>query len=172
MGILNVFDIFSLDPGDEGLSKIVREPLYVPEVMKVDGLLEEMQLVGTQMAIVVDEYGGAVGIVTIEDLLEEIVGEIQDEYDREKKLYRQTGERRYLIDARMEVDAINEELRLGIPVGGYETLGGYIVAHLGRIPAQGEVLRVGHVRYRITEADRRKVREVEVVELPLGRPDA
>lgn len=169
VGILNVFDIFTLHPEDRELRKVVREPLYVPEVMNVDDLLQEMQRVGTQMAIVVDEYGGAVGIVTVEDLLEEVVGEIQDEYDREKKLYSQTGERRYIIDARMEIDAINEELHLDIPTGSYETLGGYLVTYLRRIPAQGELLRIGRIRYRVTEADRRSVRQVEVVEVPPGR---
>ena len=161
-----------IDPQDRELSSIVRDPLYVPEVMKVDDLLQEMQRVGAHMAIVVDEYGGAVGVVTIEDLLEEIVGEIQDEYDREEKFYRQTADRRYIIDARMEIDALNEELHLGVPTGSYETLGGYLISHLGRIPARGEILRIGRLQYRINEADRRKVCQVEVTELPASRLDA
>jgi CBS domain containing-hemolysin-like protein len=115
------------------------------------------------MAVVVDEYGGAVGIVTIEDLLEEIMGEIRDEFEGVEipRLVR-LSEGRYLVSARVEIDELNERLHLSVPKNGYETLGGFILHELGRIPLAGDTLRRAGVTMKVRRATERAVQEVEL----------
>ena len=120
----------------------------------------ELQKNREAMAAVVDEYGGAVGIVTMEDILEEVVGEIRDEYDVEKPLYHRIGPGKYLINARMEIDQINEVLRVGLPRGDYETLGGFILDKLGRVPLAGEGLRFRGILFEVRRADERSIAEI------------
>lgn len=116
--------------------------------------------------MVVDEYGGSIGIVTVEDLLEEIVGEIQDEFEAEAKPYQRLPDGSFLIEARMEIDAINEELGLQIPKGSYETLAGFVITQLERIPQPGEVLRTSGLELTIVHATPKSVKEVRVRRLP------
>jgi CBS domain containing-hemolysin-like protein len=115
------------------------------------------------MAAVVDEYGGAVGIVTIEDLLEEIVGEIRDEFDTEERYYVRMGEGRYLVSSRMEVDALAETLQIKLPRGDYETLGGFILQKLGYIPKAGETVLHGNLTFIIKRSSERDIKEVELI---------
>jgi CBS domain containing-hemolysin-like protein len=114
------------------------------------------------MAIVVDEYGGVVGIVTVEDLLEEIVGEIEDEYDEEPPPFRRLPDGSYMVDARMEVDLFNEELGLKLPEGEYETLGGFLLSLFQKIPDPGEEIRYRSIRFLVTESDKRSIVKVRV----------
>ena len=167
VGIVHAFDLLSADPGAP-LRPLIRTAYYVPETKLVDDLLQEMQRGRVQMAIVVDEYGGVVGIVTVEDLLEEIVGEIEDEYDEEPPPLRRLADGSYIIDARMEVDRLNEELGIQLPEGEYETLGGFLLAILQKIPDAGEEAQYGGMRFLITESDTRSILKVRM--RPAVRP--
>ncbi len=162
VGILNSFDLLGATQREKSIQPFIREVLFVPETKAVDELLFQLQREGKSMAIVVDEYGGAVGIVTIEDILEEIVGEIEDEYDDEEWLYRELGEGRYLFKTRMEIDQINEKLPFRLPEGDYETLAGFIITRLGRIPREGEVIKYKNLTLTIKKAADRSVLEVEI----------
>jgi putative hemolysin len=162
VGILNSFDLLGATQREKSIQPFIREALFIPETKAADELLFQLQREGKSMAIVVDEYGGAVGVVTIEDILEEIVGEIEDEHDDEAWLYRELGEGRYIFKARMEIDQINEKLPFKLPEGDYETLAGFIITHLGRIPREGETIEYKNLILTIKRATERSVLEVEV----------
>ena len=147
----------------QSIRPFVRPVHYVPEIKKIDRLLPEMQRQGIHLAVVVDEYGGAVGIVTIEDLLEEIVGEISDEFDQEVTPFLKLAEGHYLIDARMEIGALNEALHLDLPAGDYETLAGFIIAQSGDLPRAGEMVQFGDLRFIVRRAEARAIRDVELL---------
>lgn len=163
IGVLHGFDLLGEPPSERPIRPLIRPVPYVPEIKKIDGLLTEMQRRGIHLAVVVDEYGGAVGIVTLEDLLEEIVGEIADEFDQETSPLTRVAENRYLIDARMEISALNETLNLNLPLGDYETLAGFLIAQSGDLPRPGQVVEWGGLRFIIRRAEPRAVREVELV---------
>jgi CBS domain containing-hemolysin-like protein len=141
----------------------MKEPFFVPETKKTNDLLLDMQKKGEQMAIVVDEYGGAVGILTVEDLLEEIVGEIQDEYDTGEITYRKISRGSIIFDAHMNIQQVGDTLKLEFPSGDYETLGGFILDKLGRIPRKGEGLKMGNVQFVIQETDPKTIKEVMII---------
>ncbi len=158
IGILNTFDLIDQSTEDEApVTDLVRPAYYVPQNKKIDDLLRELQQRGLHMAIVVDEHGGCTGIVTIEDLLEEIVGEIEDEYDKPEKGYEHYADGGYLIEADMEINVINDDLNLDLPVGDYETLAGLVIHHLEKIPNSGEQVVVNGYRLTIKEASKRKI---------------
>jgi putative hemolysin len=164
-------------PDEERLLRdVVREPLFVPETKTVRALLAQFQREHIQIAIVLDEYGGVAGLLTVEDIMEEIVGEIQDEYDQEdleRRLVRlPTGG--FEVDARMHIDEVNELLGLDIPEHeDYDTLGGFVTAAMARVPAPGEEIRTDGILVRVLEGDARRVRRV-LIERPApddaGRP--
>lgn len=162
IGIVHAFDLFFSREKGEDLASLIRPAFYVPEIKRADDLLRDFQREQAQMAIVVDEYGGVEGIVTVEDLLEEIVGEIEDEYDESAPPLWRLPDGSYLVDARVEVDRLNEELGLDIPKGEYETLGGFLLFLLQRIPRAGEEAHYGSLRFLITEADRKSILRVKV----------
>jgi CBS domain containing-hemolysin-like protein len=114
------------------------------------------------MAVVVDEYGGVVGIVTIEDLLEEIVGEIEDEYDEEPPLLKRLPDGSYLVDARLEVERLRDELGIQLPEGEYETLGGFLLHLFQKIPDTGEEVQYGGMRFVVTASDKRSIVKVRI----------
>jgi len=152
------------------IQKILREPYFVPETKRVDELLREFQLTHNHMAIVLDEYGGVSGLVTIEDVLEEIVGEIVDEYDEEivQGIRRLDGRSAEAL-ARVHVDEVNEQLGLSIPdEEEFDTIGGFVFHELGRIPAVGEQLTWKNVRITVLEATRRRIDrlKIEVLDAP------
>ena len=161
VGIVHAFDLLSEDPRAP-IRPLIRPAHYVPEPKLVDDLLEEMQRGRVQMAFVVDEYGGVVGIVTVEDLLEEIVGEIEDEYDEEPPPLRRLPDGSYVVDARMEVDRLNEELGINLPEGEYETVGGFLLHLLQKIPDPGEEAQHERIRFLITESDKRSIGKVRI----------
>lgn len=161
IGIVHAFDLLSEDP-DAPLARLVRPAYYVPESKLVDDLLQEMQRRRVQMAIVVDEYGGVVGIATVEDLLEEIVGEIEDEYDEEPPPLRRLADGSYIVDARMEVARLNEELGIQLPEGEYVTLGGFLIHLLQKIPDTGEEAQYTGMRFLVTESDQRSIVKVRI----------
>ena len=118
------------------MSDLVRDPLFVPETMKVDDLFRDMQRTKIHMAIVLDEYGGTAGIVTIEDLLEEIVGDIQDEYDVEEPDVEEIDEHEFIVHARLSIDELNSLLDTEIEAEDVDSVGGLIISRLGRIPVE------------------------------------
>ncbi len=132
------------------LGPLLRPAYYVPESKKVDQLFAELQNQRVHIAIIVDEYGGTAGMVTIEDLLEEIVGEIQDEYDSEAADLERIGPEEVLVDARLNLSDVNDELKTAWKSEEIETLGGFVYDRLGRIPVEGDELvvdRAGPVSY-------------------------
>jgi CBS domain containing-hemolysin-like protein len=174
IGVINSFDLLNT-ANEQSIKPFVRTVLYVPEFKPVDELLVEMQKKGNHLAIVVDEYGGTMGIITIEDILEEIVGEIKDEYDVDRRLYLKTGWNKYLINARMEIDQIHELLHLSLPDGDFETLGGFLLEKFGHIPKPGEIAKHQNLTFTIVSADERSIGEVRIKvgkpKIPLKRSD-
>ena len=155
-----------LERQDGRMLKVMREVYYIPENKKIDDLLGEFKSEKTHMAIVVDEYGGTAGLVTLEDLLEEIVGEIQDEYDVEEQPFQWIEEGRSLIaDARIDIDDLNAMLDVDLPSEGFETLGGFVYDFLGRIPSQDETLQFGRLQMSIEEVDGRRISKVKITKL-------
>jgi len=162
VGVLHDFDLLGEETSGRSIKPYVRSVYYVPDIKKIDQLLPEMQRQGIHLAVVVDEYGGTVGIVTIEDLLEEIVGEIDDEFDQAVSPYKKLGENHFLINARMEVETLNEALHLDLPLGDYETLAGFIISQMGDLPRPGEQLQWRNLRFVVRGADVRALKEVEL----------
>ncbi len=139
IGILNNFDILG-EKGNKKIKQYIRKAYYVPPTKKAAVLLKELQNSGVNIAIIVDEFGGTEGIVTIEDILEEVVGEIEDEYDEFKPEYKIQEDGSILVNARMSIEEINQLFQLNIPKADYETIGGYAISTLNRIPKEGEVI--------------------------------
>jgi putative hemolysin len=153
---------------------MVREAHFVPESKKLDGLLKEFQAWKTHLAVVVDEYGGTAGMITLEDVLEEIVGDIRDEFDTEEPLYRRLDERSFRIDCRINIDEINEALGTAFPTDGYETFGGFIYDLAGKVPASGDRLRwpAADPQWEFTVETVRRRRIITVRARRLPRPTA
>ena len=174
-GILHSFDLLGALYGETaGLTSLSVDDsieactsdnvLYMPETKPADELLFELQKSGEHMAIIVDEYGGAVGIVTAKDILEEIVGEIDDEYsDEGEMLYTKVGPGRYLVNAKVKIDHMREIASLDIPDGDYETLGGFLLYMMGRIPKRRESFMHGNILFIIEDADMKSIKQVLVV---------
>ena len=166
IGILYAKDLFrKLARGEKDVSlrQYLRPAHFVPETKRVDELLREMQRNKMHMAIVVDEYGGTAGLVTIEDLIEEIVGEIRDEYESEQELVIPVSEREALMDGRVPFDDVREAFELDLPPSeDYDTLGGFIVHELGRLPKAGEEVRTAGVRFVVETVEGRRIRRVRV----------
>jgi len=145
------------------LAGLARPILFVPESKLIDELLEEFQLKKIHMAIVVDEYGGTAGLVTLEDVLEEIVGEIQDEYDREAPLYKEISANTYLVNAKIDLHELNRELSLELPTGpDYESLGGFILSRTGSVPREKEVIPYKNMRFIVEKVERNRIVQVRV----------
>jgi len=170
VGILYVKDLFrrlARGEKDVQIRPYLRAAQFVPESKKIADLLREMQRDKVHIAIVVDEYGGTSGLVTIEDLVEEIVGEIRDEYDLEPELVIPVSENEALLDARVPFDDVRETFDLDLPESdatpNYDTLGGFVVAQLGRFPRQGEAVHAGGARFVVESVEGRRIRRVRVV---------
>lgn len=161
-GILHAFDLLDAKP-DDPIKNFSITPFYVPETKSVDELLDELQKGPAGMAVVVDEYGGAVGVITLEDILEEVVGEIEDEYDKGIRLWRKIAENEYLINPKIDIEKINEELRLGIPEGDYDTLSGFLLSEVGSIPKIGDEIPYKNHTFVVTKASLRSIEEVKLV---------
>ena len=147
----------------EGDLRFTHEPYYIPETKKIDVLLNDLRANKIRLAIVLDEYGGTAGLVTTEDLVEEIVGEIQDEYDEEEELHHWQVPGEVLIaNARIDIDDLNELLSTDLPRAGFETLGGFIYDHLGSIPAEGLVFTVNHLELDILKVEGQRIAQVKL----------
>jgi len=153
--------------GERRVKEAVHQAMIVPETKRVAELLREFQQKRLHIAIVVDEYGGTAGLVTIEDLLEEIVGEIRDEYDTEAALYEPDGRGGFVVDAKMAISEIEDELGLVLPEEEeYDTLGGLLFTRLGKVPEAGDVLKENGVEITVLDADERRIHKVRLARLP------
>jgi putative hemolysin len=163
-GFVFIKDLVLLDSGDDGrsLAAFVRPAVVVPETKRVPELLKQFQRQQTQCAIVVDEYGGTAGLVTIEDLLEEIVGEIRDEYDVESERIVDEGNGRFVFSGKVDIDEVVQRLNVQIDRAGFETVGGYLMSHLGRVPTVGERFDVDGLSVEVLDAERRRVNKVRI----------
>jgi magnesium and cobalt exporter, CNNM family len=164
VGFVFIKDLVLLDASDEQrlVRSLVRPAVVVPETKLVSDLLKQFQRQQTQCAIVVDEYGGTAGLVTIEDLLEEIVGEIRDEYDVESELIVDEGNGRFVFSGKVDIDEVVQRLNVHIERAGFETVGGYLMSHLGRVPAVGERFDVDGLSVEVLDAERRRVNKVRM----------
>ena len=163
-GFVFVKDLVALDMnGDSGpITRFLRPAVVVPESKRVSELLKQFQRQQTQIAIVVDEYGGTAGLVTIEDMLEEIVGEIRDEYDVESEPIVDEGSGRFIFNGKVDIDEVNQRLGVQIEREGFETVGGYLLTHLGRVPALGERVEIDDLLVEVLEVERRRIHKVRI----------
>jgi CBS domain containing-hemolysin-like protein len=165
VGVLYARDLLVLF--DEGVgirlvSQVMREPFFVPETKKVSELFRELQAQKVHLAIVVDEFGGTAGLVTMEDLLEEIVGEIVDEYDEEEILVESIGDGVFMVDGRLLVDDLVQVIERSLPEGDWDTVGGLVLGLAGRVPEEGEVFHLDGLSVRPELVQGRRVSRVRV----------
>ena len=164
VGFISIKDLILVDPADlmQPITPLIRPAHFVPETKRVPELLKELQRTRVQAAIVVDEYGGTAGIVTIEDLLEEIVGEIRDEYDVEVEPVLAEPDGSFVFSGRTHVRELANRLQIEVEGEGYETVGGYLLAHVGRVPHVGESFEIDGLAAEVLEAERRRITRVRV----------
>jgi magnesium and cobalt exporter, CNNM family len=163
VGIVFVKDLVALPPTAEPpITTLMRAAYFVPESKRVSELLKDMQRRQAQMAIVVDEYGGTAGLVTVEDLLEEIVGEIRDEYDVESETVIEETDGTFVFSGKVSVDEVMDRLGVAIEREGFETVGGYLLSHLGRMPYVGERFDVDGLDVEVLEVERRRITKVRL----------
>ena len=170
IGILHAKDLLKLFGEDPALvipTKTLRQPYFVPGTQRVGQLLRDLKEKQTHLAIVTDEYGGTEGIITIEDIIEEIVGEIMDEHDEEPPLLTALDDNTILVDARLEAEKLKEYLHIEMPEGDFESVGGFIIHLLGRIPEVDEKVMFDHLEITIKKADHRKIDEILIKHKPL-----
>jgi len=163
VGVVGAKDILSRGAGVRSLDELKRPPYYVPETKRIDDLLREMQRNRTHMAVVVDEYGGATGVVTLEDILEQIVGDIHDEHDRAAMPAERLPDGSYRVSARANIDELNEALDWNLPKRDYETVAGLVLATLHRIPRAGEEFQIAGYSITVLESDARRIVSVKIV---------
>jgi CBS domain containing-hemolysin-like protein len=159
-GVIYSYDIFK---APENVQAITRKILFVPETKKSFEMLNEFLSNRISIAVVVDEFGGTAGLVTMEDIIEELFGEIRDEYDVEENICRKIAENSFLISGKVEIDFINEKYNLKFPIGDYETIAGYIITSLGRIPIQGENIKIDHLNFLIARASNKNIEVVKLI---------
>jgi CBS domain containing-hemolysin-like protein len=162
VGVVTAMDLLKRGAEVTTLAELRRPVSYVPETKRIDDLLREMQRSRSQLAVVVDEYGGSTGVVTLEDILEQIVGEIQDEHDRAPASVDRLPDGSYWVAARTNVEELNEALDWNLPKRDYETVAGLVLATLHRIPRMGEEFQVGGYTITVLDADARHVKAVKI----------
>ncbi len=165
VGILYVKDLLKQVKNQEDFSveKIIRRPYFVPESKRLDSLLREFKRRKVHIAVAVDEYGGVSGIVCLEDIIEEIVGDIQDEFDNEVEDILEIGEGTFLCDARVDIEDLNEKLSLQLPEEDFDTLGGFVFDMFGKIPVKYEKVKFSGIDFIIQEMDGHKIKTVKLV---------
>lgn len=169
IGILNIKDVFSTVVSGKkniALKDLMYDAFFVPETKKIDELLKELQLRKVHMAVVLDEYGSFTGIVTVEDILEELVGDILDEFDREEPEIQKISEGTFVVDAKVWVEDLNDELDISLPVHeSYETIGGLLIDRLGHIPHPGESVHIpeSHVSMVVMQMLARRIAKIKII---------
>jgi CBS domain containing-hemolysin-like protein len=167
-GILHLKDIFSLfiSNGTQkklDLTKYLTEVYFVPESKKIIEILRDFQVKHLQFAVVVDEYGGFSGIVTMEDILEEIIGDIQDEFDEEQQSVKKLESNSYSIDARMDLQEFNETFNESLPESEVDTIGGFLIMHTGYIPKQNQIIKYQHFTFKILSKRRNSIIRIKMI---------
>lgn len=165
IGVLYVKDLLAFwDRRDEFRTEaVLRKAHFVPETKEVSVLLEEFQRQKTHMAIIIDEYGGVKGLATLEDLLEEIVGEIEDELDMEPRDILSVGDRTYVVDGRTDIGKVNREIGVSLPEEDFETVGGLVLGLFGRLPSEGETTAAGGVKIVVVKRSGNRISKVRMV---------
>jgi len=171
VGVVTAMDLLKRGGEVASLGDLRRPVSYVPETKRIDDLLREMQRSRNHLAVVVDEYGGTAGVVTLEDILEEIVGEIQDEHDRAPASVDRLPDGSYWVAARTNIEELNEALDWNLPKQDYETVAGLVLATLHRIPRIGEEFQVGGYTVTVLDADARHVKAVKIAPPPTPAPE-
>ena len=170
VGVLYIKDLlehlYGISESPLKLEDIMHEVYYVPETKNCSDMLQEFQKRGIYMAVVVDEYGGTEGLVTVEDVMEEIIGEIQDEHDTEEPMFSQEDEDKFLVDGMINIEDLSERLNADLHGEGYETLGGFILSRYGRLPHPGEYFDEKGYRFLVTKLSRRRIWKVRITRLP------
>jgi CBS domain containing-hemolysin-like protein len=161
-GIVHVKDLLRQSEDEDDIAPILRPPNYVPETMSVLDTLEEMRARRSGMAVVVDEHGGVEGIVTIKDLVAELVGELQDEYDAGTPSVTQIAKAVWIADGRLDIDDLQDAMDRPIPEGPYSTVGGYIITIFGKIPDRGDLVADDGFRFTVLAMDRQRVDRIKV----------
>lgn len=171
VGIIHSKDILASVGREEALSlaEMVRAPYFVPEAKRIEPLLQSFRKKQVHLAMVVDEYGGVEGIVTLEDIVEEIVGEIQDEYDAEEALLREIAPRRYLVDGSTSLKTINRRFSLSLSEEHVTTLAGFLLRTMGNIPSEGDICEENGIVFKVLKVVDRRVEEIEMT-LPPEKP--
>jgi len=162
VGFVHLFDLFQAPSVDLSVEGLLRPIGFVPEGKRCDELLREMRARHRPLMVVVDEYGGTAGIVTLEDLVEELVGDIRNEEEEAPPPVRRIDQDRWAVEASMRLQDVNDTFHIELPEGVYETLGGFVLERLGRIPHAGDVVHCGNVRLEVLQADARRVLEVAI----------
>jgi magnesium and cobalt transporter len=172
-GVVHIKDVFDAvwKNNQKTVAELARPPYFVSETKKVSELLREFQTEHLQIAVVVDEYGGTAGIVTTEDIIEEIVGEIADEHEDEEASIVEVGDTEYMVSGLLRVEALEEKLDAELSGEDYETVAGLIFTSLGRVPAVGTVVNKNGFRFVVERADRRRIYRVRVTKDPDWRGD-
>lgn len=165
VGIVNLKDVFFYQGSKEAFTirSIMREPYFTYEFKHTSELLSEMKRDHVSMSVIIDEYGSMVGIITLEDLLEEIVGEIRDEYDSdEEDAIQAINETEYIVDGNTKLDDINEGLALGIKAEDYDSIAGHVICLLDHLPEEGETVTEGNITYTVTAVDKNRIDKVHI----------
>lgn len=166
IGILNIKDVIFLSDEEIDnfdIKKYVRDPFFTYEFKKITQLLEEMKKDKSQMAIVVDEYGGTAGLITIEDLVEVIVGDIEDEYDEEEDEIQVISSSEYLVEGSTKISDVNEVLNINLESDEFDSIGGYIIGYIKHIPEENEVIEVDHVKFNIESVDKNRIMKIRIM---------
>ncbi|WP_461247702.1 hemolysin family protein [Treponema sp. R6D11] len=165
IGVLHVKDVLKALVNDKPINirEIARKPFFIPVSKHIDDLLGELKRKKTHIAIVVDEYGGVSGMVSMEDIIEEIIGDIQDEFDQETEDVVKLGEGVWLCDARVNLEALAEETNLDLPIDDFDTLGGFVFDLFGKIPVKNEKIEYKDYDFIIQEMDGHKINSIKVV---------
>ncbi len=163
VGWINHYDVLFAKEKSAAIRSIIRPIRFIPAGVELGKLLVTMQLSGDSLSIVVDEYGGAIGLITLEDIIEEVVGDIEDEYDSEAPLFRRIDPHYCIVKGRIPIIQLSELLQTHIPRGDYETVGGFLMSKMQHIPKKGEEFRYRKLLFRVREATDRSVEEIEIM---------
>jgi len=165
IGILNAKDLLVCIDAPEtcpDIKKLIKPPYYVPETMRIVDLLRAFQAKKNHMAIVTDEFGGVRGLITLEDVLEEIVGEIDDEYDKEEPQWRALQDGSLMIYAKEDIEEVESFFGVQLPDGPYESVGGFIIHQLGHLPKAGEIVELDTLTFKVVSATKRHIKSVKI----------
>ncbi|MFH0810524.1 MAG: hemolysin family protein [Pseudomonadota bacterium] len=175
VGVVHAKDLlphWGAKDGEMDLRRIARPAYFVPETKKICDLLKELKAKRVHIAVVIDEYGGTAGLLTVEDIVEEIVGELEDEYDLEEKRLIVIDPHTVLADARLEVEFIEEHFNVDLPEGEFASVGGFVVNLAGRVPETGEIFRYDGLEFLVEAADERKIDSLRVTAVEKSPEDA